>query len=75
MELMIFTNTDTILGNIADNKIIFLKSGKIIDFQEERDDFQKRELQHFMDMILNHTKNDSTIEHAIDVLKITQGRL
>lgn len=74
-ELMIFTNTDTILGNIADNKITFLKSGKIIDFQEERDDFQKRELQHFMDMILNHTKNDSTIEHAIDVLKITQGRL
>lgn len=74
-ELMIFTNTDTILGNIAENKITFLKSGKIIDFKEQRDDFQKRELQHFMDMILNNEKNDSTIEHAVDVLKITQGRL
>lgn len=74
-ELMIFTNTDTIIGDIAENKIDFLKSGKIIDFKEERNDFQKRELQHFMDMILNHAENDSTIEHAVDVLKITQGRL
>lgn len=74
-EIMIFTNNDTILGNIAENKIIFLKSGKTIDFKEKRDDFQKRELQHFIDIITNNAVNDSDINHAIDVLKITQGEL
>lgn len=74
-EIMLFTNRDTIIGNLVNNNLTFLKSGKVIDFQEERDDFQKRELKHFINMVLYGTENDSTIEHAIDVLKITQGRL
>lgn len=74
-EIMLFTNSDTIVGNLVDNKLTYLLSGKVIDFQEERDDFQKRELKHFIDMILHGTENDSTVDHAIDVLKITQGRL
>ncbi len=74
-EVTLFTNEDTIIGDIAQNKITFLKSGKEIDFQEERDDFQKRELRHFLKMILDGIENDSTVEHAVDVLKITQGRI
>lgn len=74
-EIMLFTNRDTIIGNLVNNNLTFLKSGKVIDFQEERDDFQKRELKHFINMVLYGTENDSTIDHAIDVLKITQGRL
>lgn len=74
-EIMLFTNNETIIGNLVKNKLTFLRSGKVIDFQEERDDFQKRELKRFINMILYGTENDSTIDHAIDVLKITQGRL
>lgn len=72
-EIMLFTEDDTIVGDIANNKISFLKSGKQIDFKEERDDFQKRELKHFLRMIDGKESQDSTIEHAIKILELTQG--
>lgn len=74
-EVMLFTNDDTIVGDIANNKITFLKSGKHIDFKEERDDYQKRELRHFLNLLDGNEKQDSTIEHAINVLKLTQGEI
>lgn len=74
-EVMIFTKDETIVGNIADNKIDFLKSGKIIDFKEERDDYQIKEIKHFIDMIDRKCEQDSNIYHAIEILKLTQGKL
>ena len=70
---MIFTEDDTIIGDIANNKISFLKNGTQIDFHEERDDYQRRELRHFLEMIDGKEAQDSTIEHAIDVLELAQG--
>ena len=70
---MLFTTQDTIVGDIAHNKIHFLKSGETMEFQESRDDFQIRELEHFLDIIYGTKQNDSTIDHAIRVLKLTQG--
>lgn len=72
-EIMLFTEDDTIIGDIANNRISFLKSGKQIDFNEERDDYQRRELRHFMKMIDGKVSQDSTITHAIEVLELTQG--
>lgn len=72
-EIMLFTDDDTIVGDIANNRIQFLKSGKEIDFNEGRDDFQKRELRHFVDMINGKISQDSTIDHAVNVLELTQG--
>lgn len=72
-EVMLFTKDDTIIGDIANNKIRFLKENKEVVFNEERDDFQIRELEHFIKMIEFQAPQDSDIEHAIDVLKLTQG--
>ena len=72
-ELMLFTSEDTIVGDIAQNVIYFLKTGEKIKFEESRDDFQIRELEHFLDIINGKLRNDSDIEHAIKVLKLTQG--
>lgn len=72
-EIMLFTTQDTIVGDIAHNTIHFLKAGETIEFQESRDDFQIRELEHFLDIICGMKQNDSTINHAIKVLKLTQG--
>lgn len=72
-NIMIFTDLDTIVGDIANNRVIFLKSGKIIDFNETRNDYQIRELEHFLDIISGNAENDSDIKHAIQVLKLTQG--
>lgn len=72
-EIMLFTTQETIVGDIAHNTIHFLKAGETIEFQESRDDFQIRELEHFLDIICGTKQNDSTINHAIKVLKLTQG--
>ncbi len=74
-EIQLFTKDDTIVGDIANNKITFLISGKVIDFREERDDFQKRELEHFLDMVLGIVPYEDGFGHGIKVLGITQGTL
>ena len=74
-EVQLFTIEDTIIGNIANNRIEFLKSGKVIDFHEERDDFQKRELGYFLDMIEGLRETEDGYHHGIDVLELTQGKI
>lgn len=36
-EILVFTKEETILGDISGNKIMFLNSGKHMDFREEQD--------------------------------------
>ena len=72
-EILLFTKEDTILVDLANNQITYLKSGKYLDFREQRDDYQIRELEHFLNIINKDTENDSCIEHAASVLKLTQG--
>ncbi len=74
-EIEIFTREDTIIGDIVSNKVSFLKSGKTIDFQEERDDYQRRELNYFFDMITGKAKKECSFYHGIRVLELTQGIL
>lgn len=72
-EILVFTNEETLLGDIAGNRLLFLNSGKRLDFGEERDDYQIRELEHFLDMAEGKAENDSSIAHGIKVLQLTQG--
>ena len=74
-QIELITKDDTIVGDIANNTITFLKKGKTIDFCEERDDYQLRELRHFIDMVDSKSNSDSDIDHALGVLKLTQGEL
>lgn len=74
-EIELFTKEDTIIGDIANNKVICLRNNEAIDFHEERDDYQKRELLHFIDMIAYKTDVDNGYEHGLKVLELTQGRL
>ncbi len=74
-EIQLFMKDDTVVGDIANNKITFLQSGKEIAFHETRDDFQKRELEHFLDMIVGNVTCDNGYMHGIKVLELTQGRL
>ena len=74
-ELEIFTKEDTILGDLVGNTVTFLKENKVISFHEERDDFQKRELLHFLNMISCNSDVENGYEHGIKVLCLSQGRL
>ena len=74
-EIVIFQNDETIVADILNNKIIFKNNGKIIDFSEERNDFQVEELKYFFKLINNEFENINDIENALDVMKLTQGEL
>lgn len=74
-EIQLFTKDDTILGDIANNRIAFMKAGKTIQFDENRDDFQKRELTHFIDMVSSGKKSKDDFLHAVRVLELTQGKI
>lgn len=72
-EAVFYTSEDVIAADLVSNQVCYMRSGKTIDLTEERDAFQKRELEHFFDIIEGKCENDSTIEHAVEVLKIAQN--
>lgn len=74
-EIVLITSEDTIVGDIANNKITFLKTGQVIDFHEDRDSFQIRELEHFLDMLEGNVPLDNNVSHAVKILRLTQGVL
>jgi len=74
-EIQLFTRNDTIIGDIANNQIKYLVGGQVIDFQEERDDFQRREIEHFLDMIEGISETKDGFSHGIKVLELTQGKI
>lgn len=72
-EIMLITKEDTIVGDIVNQQIVFLNSGKTISFCEDRDDYQIRELRFFLGLLNGKEPEESNIQHAINVLKLTQG--
>lgn len=74
-EICLFTKEDTIVGDIENHYIKFLSSGKVIDLHEERDDYQRKELNYFLDMIFGLEKREDNYHLGIDILGLTQGRV
>ena len=74
-EIQLFLKDDTIVGDIANNKITFLRSGETIEFHEARDDFQRRELNYFLDMVTGVVPYEDGYSHGVKVLELTQGIL
>ena len=72
-EIVLIMTDDTIVGDIVNSRITFLKSGETLDFNEDRDAYQIRELEHFWDIVEGKCINDNSAAHAISVLKFSQG--
>lgn len=72
-ELTLYTSEEVIIADLVNGKINYLKSGETVDVHEERDNYQKRELQQFLDIVDGKVINDSTVEHAVKVLKIAKN--
>ena len=73
--LDLFTDEDTIHCDLIDGTAIYLKEGKTVKLESERNAFQMKEIEHFFEIINNKTDNDSTPEHAYRVLQIAKGEL
>ena len=73
--LDLFTEGDSIHCDLIGGTVSYLKEGKIVKLESERNAFQMKEIEHFFEIINNKTDNDSTPEHAYRVLKIAKGEL
>ena len=71
--LDLLTVDDTIHCDLIAGTVNYLKSGKTIKMESERNAFQMAEIEHFFEIINNKTIHDSTPEHAYQVLKIAKG--
>lgn len=74
-QCKLFLDEDVIVADFLTGHIDYLKSGRHLEFPQERDLYQQKELLHFMDIVEGRIKNDSTITHALKVLKLTAGIL
>lgn len=74
-EIQLITKDETIVGDLINNRMLFLNRGEEIVFNEERDDYQKRELIHFLSMINNDSNCENGFFHGLRVLQLTQGRV
>ena len=45
-----------------------------MDVFEERNSFIMNEIMHFLDIVDGKCENDSTIEHAVKILRISLGK-
>ena len=72
-RLELYTEEDTIIADLIDQKISWLKSGRVLDLSEERDSYQKKELKHFLDIASGRIESDNTIEEACRVLRLARG--
>lgn len=71
-ELHLLTKEDTIIADITNSEIRFLKANKVIQFHEERNAYQIREIEHFFNIIEGSEKNENDIITALTTLKIAK---
>lgn len=72
-QLEIFLPDDTIRCDILQGIISYLKSGKQLQLDAERNAFQMKEIAHFFDIVDMKIVTDSSARHALQVLKIAKG--
>ena len=74
-EVMLCMKDETIIGDLEKSTVHYLKEDKMISFGEERDDYQRKELEFFLDLVEGKAKNDNDMKSAYQTLKLTQGEV
>lgn len=74
-EIQLFMADDTVVGDLAQNEVRFLKSGEVLLFREQRNDFQRKEIAHFFDILEGRAANDNDLSTALNTLSIARGEL
>ena len=72
-RIELFCKDDTITADLVDQKIVFDKAKKNIDLSQERNEFQMREIKHFLDIVSGKTICDNDLQEATSILRITRG--
>jgi len=72
-SLELYMADDTVICDFIENRITYLKSGRTVEFDEERDDYQTAELTHFFDIVSGRIANDSSASEAEELLELIEG--
>lgn len=71
-ELQIFTKDETIVADIINSEIRFLNEDRTIQFAEDRNFYQLKEIANFFDILEGKVNNENDIDTAIATLKIAK---
>ena len=75
-ELQLFTADETIVVDIINSEIRFLNENKVIQFSEDRNSYQLKEIENFFDILEGKANNENDIFTALTTLKIAkEGKL
>lgn len=69
----LFSAEDTVVIDLIEQRIRWLKSGKELILAEDRDSYQIKELRNFMRIVSGEADNNSSIENACKVVRIGRG--
>lgn len=73
-KVTLYTDRDVIEADLINGTITFLKTKEVIHIKEERDEYQGKEIEAFLDMILSGAPNTNDIGRALQTLKIATAR-
>ncbi|VDN48548.1 Oxidoreductase [Petrocella atlantisensis] len=71
-EMQLFMKDDTVKVDLVKNELVFQKSKETIRFHDTRDDFQRKEITYFFDLIEGKKINHNTIDQAFETLKLAK---
>lgn len=74
-KLELYSRNDVITADLLEQKIVYGRTGTQIDFAEDRDSYQKKELIHFFSIIKGVAANDNSIFNGCRTLRIAQGEI
>ncbi|MCR4754295.1 MAG: Gfo/Idh/MocA family oxidoreductase [Lachnospiraceae bacterium] len=72
-DLYIFMQDDTVYCDLVNNTITYMKQDKVIEFGEERDDYQIAELKHFFDIVSGKIDNDNSAYEAERLMRLLEN--
>ncbi len=72
-NLELYCRDDTIHVDLLKQTIRWLKADKVIELPQARDDYQRLELEHFMEIAARKIPSDNDISRAMRVLRIASG--
>lgn len=72
-KIELFGKNDTIIADLINQRIVWQKNGTMVEFSRERDEYQKRELQHFLDIVMGRSMSDNNLSEACSILRIARG--
>lgn len=73
-KLRLIMKDDTWECDLIHGSIHKLCKNETLSFAESRNEYQVREMEHFLDICDGKIENDSTIQHALAVLRISEGK-